>query len=115
MEQVNAKRVAIFVVSACLIGMVVGSAVTLAVLNVQRAIPSSGLVVAINVGVYSDSACTLNLTSIDWGNVYPGGSVPRTIYVKNTGNAPITLSVTTTAWNPAVAAGQINVGFESET
>jgi len=38
MEQVNAKRVAIFVVSACLIGMVVGSAVTLAVLNAQRAI-----------------------------------------------------------------------------
>jgi hypothetical protein len=36
MEQVNAKRVAIFVVSACLIGMAVGSAITLAVLNVQR-------------------------------------------------------------------------------
>jgi hypothetical protein len=66
MEQVNAKRVAIFVVSACLIGMVVGSAVTLAVLNVQRAIPSSGMVVAVNVGVYSDAACTLNLTSTDW-------------------------------------------------
>ncbi|MCJ7613036.1 MAG: hypothetical protein MUP19_12335, partial [Candidatus Aminicenantes bacterium] len=47
------------------VGMVVGSAVALAVLNVQRAIPSSGLVVAVNVGVYSDSACTLNLTSIE--------------------------------------------------
>ena len=109
MEQVNAKRVAIFVVSACLIGMVLGSAVTLAVLNVQRAIPSSGLVVAVNVGVYSDAACTLNLTSIDWGSVYPGGSVPRTIYVKNTGNAPITLSMTTTSWNPTIAVGQIAV------
>ena len=96
MEQVNAKRVAIFVVSACLIGMVVGSAVTLAVLNVQRAIPSSGMVVAVNVGIYSDAACTLNLTSIDWGNVYPGGSVSRTIYVKNTGNVPMTLSMAAT-------------------
>ena len=105
MEQVNAKRVAIFVVSACIIGMVVGSAVTLAVLNVQRAIPSSGLVVAVNVGVYSDAACTQNLTSIDWGSVYPGGSVPKTIYVKNTGNAPITLSMTTASWNPGIAAG----------
>jgi hypothetical protein len=73
--------------------MVVGSAVTLAVLNVQRAILSSGLVVAVNVGVYSDSACTLNLTSIDWGSVYPGGSAPQLIYVKNTGNAPITTTV----------------------
>jgi len=96
MEQVNAKRVAIFVVSAYLIGRGVGSAVTLAVLNVQRAIPSSGMVVAVNVGVYSDADCTLNLASIDWGSVYPGGSVPKTIYVKNTGNAPITLSMTRT-------------------
>src|SRR3989337_2086476 len=67
MEQVNAKRVALFVVAACLVGMIVGSAVTFAVLNVQGAIPSTGLVVAVNVGVYSDAACTLNLTSIDWG------------------------------------------------
>jgi hypothetical protein len=75
MEQVNAKRLAIFIVSACPIGMVVGSAVTLAVLNAQRAIPSLGMVVAVNVGVYSDAACTLNLTPIDWGSVYPGGFV----------------------------------------
>ena len=85
MEKVNAKRAVMFVVAAWTGGMLVGSAVTLAVLNVQRAIPSSGLVVAVNVGVYSDAACTLNLTSIDWGSVYPGGSVPRTINVKNTG------------------------------
>ena len=85
MEQANAKRVALFVVAACLVGMVVGSAVTFAVLNVQRAIPSSGLVVAVNAGVYSDAACTLNLTSIDWGNVYPGCSVSRTLCVKNIG------------------------------
>jgi len=60
MEKVNAKRAVMFVVAAWTGGMLVGSAVTLAVLNVQRAIPSSGLVVAVNVGVYSDAACTLN-------------------------------------------------------
>jgi hypothetical protein len=114
LAQLNPKRVMLFVVAACLIGMVMGSAVTLAVLSVQRAIPSSGLVVAVNVGVYSDTGCTLTLTSIDWGSVYPGDSVPRIIYVKNTGNAPITLSMTTTAWNPAGAAGQINVAWDKE-
>ena len=55
MEQVNAKRVAIFVASACLIGMVVGFAVTLAVLSGQRAIPSPDSLVAINIGVYSNA------------------------------------------------------------
>jgi hypothetical protein len=86
MEQVNAKHAIMFVVVACQVGMAVGSAVTLAVLSVQRAIPSSGLVVAVNVGVYSDAACTLNLMSIDWGNLYPRGSASHTIYVKNSGN-----------------------------
>lgn len=114
MEQVNPKRAITFAVVACLIGMAIGSTVTLAVLNVQRAIPSSGLVVAVNVGVYSDSACTLNLTSIDWGNVYPGGSVSRTIYVRNTGNAPITLSMSTASWNPSTATGQITVTWDKE-
>ena len=61
MEQLNTKRVAIFVVSACLIGMVVGSAVTLLVLNVQSAIPSWGLMVAVNVGICDkrQSICVL--------------------------------------------------------
>jgi len=55
------------------------------------------------------------LTSIDWGSVYPSDSVLRTIYVKNIGNVPITLSMTTTAWNPAIAAGQINVTWDRES
>ncbi len=114
MSQVNAKRTALFVVAACLIGMVISSAFTLAILDAQRVIPSSGLVAAVNVGVYSDVACTLNLTSITWGNVYPGDSVPRTIYVKNTGNVPMTLSMATAAWNPAGAAGQITVAWDKE-
>ena len=38
MEQVNAKRAVMFVVAACLVGMVVGSAVALAVLNELRAV-----------------------------------------------------------------------------
>ena len=38
----NAKRAVMFVVAACLVGMALGSAVTFAVLNVQRAIPSTG-------------------------------------------------------------------------
>ena len=49
MENVNAKSTMLFVVSACLIVMAVGSAVTLAVLNVQRAIPSSSLTCSLRI------------------------------------------------------------------
>ena len=114
MDKVNARVAVLVVAAACLVGMAVGSALTFAFLTSQRAIPSTGMVLAVNVGVFSDVGCTLNLTSIDWGSVYPGESVSRTVYVKNTGNAPITLSMGTSAWNPSVAEGQLTVAWNKE-
>ena len=64
MEQVNAKSVALFVAVACLIGIAIGSAVTFALMQRAYSLPSSGMVVAVNVGVFSDSAATQNLTAI---------------------------------------------------
>jgi hypothetical protein len=68
-----------------------------------QTVPSNGIVSAVNVGVYSDIACTQNLTSIPWGTLYPGNSTTRTIYVKNTGTLPVTLTMTNGSWVPATA------------
>jgi hypothetical protein len=114
LDKVNVRVAVAVVAAACLVGMAVGSALTFAFLTSQRAIPSTGVVLAVNVGVFSDAGCTLNLTAIDWGNVYPGESVSRTFYVKNTGNAPITLSMATSAWNPSIAEGQLTVSWNKE-
>ena len=114
LEQVNSKRVMLFVVTACLIGMVVGSAVTFAVLQRSYSIPTAGMVIGVNVGVFADPTCTQNLTAISWGSVYPGESVSRVVYVKNTGNVPITLSMTTAGWNPAAANGPISIAWDRE-
>jgi hypothetical protein len=88
---------------------------TAGLLSVNQNIPSSGTVTAVNVGVYSNSACTQNLTSINWGTVSPGDSVTRTIYVKNTGNSQVTLSMTKTNWNPTSANGPITVTWNRES
>ena len=114
MEQVNPKSVMLLVTTACIIGMVVGSAVTFAVLQRSYSFPTSGMIVGVNVGVFADSACTQNLTAVSWGSVYPGESVNRTIYVKNTGNAPITLSMATSGWSPAAANGPISIVWDRE-
>jgi hypothetical protein len=108
------KRLFCFVSLALAIGLLVGSALTYAALQVSFSIPTSGSVFAVNVGVFSDSACTVNLTSISWGSVRPGESVDRTVYVKNTGNAPITLSMTTSGWSPAAANGPISISWNRE-
>ena len=102
------------VVITCLVGMALGSALTLALTQHSQSIPTSGMVIGIGVGVYSDSACTQNLTSISWGTVRPGESVNRTVYVKNTGNAPIILSMAVSGWNPPAANGQITVSWDKE-
>ena len=68
-----------------------------------QTVTSNGTVSAVNVGVYSDIACTQNLTSISWGTLYPGNSTTRTIYVKNTGTLPVTLTMTNGSWVPTPA------------
>jgi uncharacterized repeat protein (TIGR01451 family) len=88
---------------------------TAGLLSVSQSVSSTGTVTAINVGVYSDVYCTQNLTSIDWGTMAPGDTVTRTIYVKNTGNSQITLSMTKTNWNPAGANGPITVSWNKES
>ena len=111
---VSAKRVFLFVAVALAVGVVLGAAVTYAMMQRSYSVPTSGMVIGVNVGVFSDSACMQNLTSISWGSVYPGESVSRTVYVKNTGNAPITLSMATAGWNPAAANGPISIAWDRE-
>jgi len=80
----------------------------------SRTIASSGVIATTNLGVYSDSACTQSLTSINWGTVSPGGSVARTIYVKNLGTNQLTLSMTGANWSPASADGPITLTWNRE-
>jgi hypothetical protein len=70
---------------------------------VTQSVPSTGTITAVNVGVYSDNQCTQNLTSISWGTLSPGSVTTSTFWVKNTGNIPITLSMTTASWSPSNA------------
>jgi archaellum component FlaG (FlaF/FlaG flagellin family) len=101
------------IIAIVVIGLVL-TATSAGLLSVSQSVSSSGTVTAINVGVYFDVSCTQTLTSIDWGSVSPGGSVTRIIYVKNTGNAQITLSMTKTNWNPTAANGPITLTWNRE-
>ncbi|MCD6528841.1 hypothetical protein J7L06_00915 [Candidatus Bathyarchaeota archaeon] len=66
----------------------------------------------VTVEVYSDSECTTRVSSIDWGIVEAGGSTNTTVYVKNVGNTPVTLSLSTQNWNPPKAVQYISVDWD---
>lgn len=72
---------------------------------------SSGTIKAVGVGVYWDSSCTNRVTSISWGTAEPGTSLNSTVYIRNQGNSPATLSMNTENWNPTNASGYLTLSW----
>lgn len=60
---------------------------------------------------YSNLACTTPQTSIAWGELEKGGSTSVTIYVKNVGDSPQTLSLVASDWTPTTAADYMTVDW----
>ncbi len=95
------------------IALISGLAVS-GLLTTSRTLSSTGSIMAINVEVFWDSAGTQNVTSVDWGIPAPGDKVNQTIYVKNTGNGPMNITLTTIGWTPAGAATYLDVLWDQE-
>jgi len=86
-------------ICVCLIlGVVIGMTL------VQYKISGSGNIkLPPALAVYSDAACTVPVTSIDFGSFGPGETVNRTIYLRNEGGVAGSYGLATANWNPAVA------------
>ena len=63
------------------------------------------------IGIYSDSQCYTQLSSVSWGTLQPGESQTATCYIKNEGNTPITLSLQASNWSPASAANYLALNW----
>ena len=81
-------------------------------LTATRTIGSHGSVKAIGVGVYWDASCTSEVSSVDWGVIEPGSSANVTVYIKNTGNSPVTLTLSTDNWNPTEASSYMTLTWD---
>jgi len=101
------------IIFSVVLALVGGVAVT-GLLTASRTIGSSGIVKAINVEVYWDLEGTQLVDQIDWGNIEPGDSVDKTIYIKNTGNAALTLNMTYSGWVPLEAGNYITLSWDKE-
>jgi hypothetical protein len=102
------QRLPKFAVIAIAIVGIFLTATTAAVLSTNQTLTlngtmNNGTIDTINLGVYSDSACTQTVTTLTVGTISPGGTATQTVYVKNTGNIPETLTMAATNWSPANA------------
>ena len=93
---------------------IIGSFGVYGLLSSSRNISSSGIVKAINVEVYWDQGGTQIVDNVDWGFAEPGDTVSKTIYIKNSGNAPLTLGLSYSDWIPIEAGGFIMLAWDQE-
>ena len=101
------------IVAAATTGLLL-TASTIALLSVTEEVDFEGTITNLNVGLFSDQECTQNCTSMSWGGVYAGESASKTIYIKNTGDATVTLSMSITEWTPESADGPISMNWNRE-
>lgn len=114
-RQLRVKRATLAKVLAILtMSIAITSMSAFGALVVTRSISNNGSVTAVGVNVYSDSACTTQVSTISWGALNPGGAENYTMYVKNTGTVPLTLSMTTSDWNPTSASSYITLTWNQQ-
>lgn len=101
----------LFILLICSVGMVSISGL----LNTTKTLTSQGSINnSLSLGIYSDSACTTSVSSIAWGSLSPGGTITRTVYVKNLGTMTMTLQCIFTNWTPTNSTNYITLAWNRE-
>ena len=114
MKKKTVEIVLIGVTAVIIAVMVLAAVFASGALTSSKTVDSTGIIATANIGIYSDSACTQSLASINWGTISPGNSATRIIYVKNLGTTQMMLGMSGENWTPANANGPIAVTWNRE-
>jgi hypothetical protein len=78
----------------------------------SKTVPNTASIKGVGVGIYWDSACTNQTSSINWGMLESGTNKTVKTYVRNEGNTFVTLSKTLQNWNPLIASNYMTVNWD---
>jgi hypothetical protein len=106
------SKVTAAVIALVIVGLFL--TLTTAAILINQTIPLNGTINAVNLGVYSDSACTQAATALNVGALNPGNSANQTVYIKNTGNVPETLTMAANNWSPANATSSLTLTWNQQ-
>jgi hypothetical protein len=109
-----AQRFSAIIILTMAVMSVTAAILAFGVLSGNRTIPNQGNVNAVGVGVYWESTCDTNVTTIDWGYLEPGADKNVTVYICNEGNIPMTLSMTSSNWTPSSASSYMTLVWNQE-
>ena len=74
--------------------------------------PGGSTTAEYNLTVYTDPYMTAIVTLIDWGELSPGQTAYRSVYVQNTGTKSIKLQLGSQNWNPQNAVNYLQLGWD---
>jgi len=109
---------------ASVIMILAASSSVFAVLVSQKILPSTGIVIVvqpppppatIGLEVFSDASGTIKIEMIDWGNLNPGSTGHKTIYLRNTGNTAGVVTMTAGNWNPIKTQNITKLSWDKES
>jgi hypothetical protein len=98
---------AVILLSGILSGFIIANVKSL--YQTSNTISSIGTLKAIGIEVYQNKDLTDKVTAIKWGTLEPGATKTYTIYVRNKGNLPLTLSLFTSNWSPQSASNYLTL------
>jgi hypothetical protein len=93
-----------------LIGLVPGTAL----LTKERSIDAIGEFKGVDISFWTDASATVPVTSVDWGLVYVGDIVTRTVYVRSDSNVIGDLAMITANYNPTSVQSAVSVTWDRE-
>ncbi len=70
-----------------------------------------GVLKSIDIGIYRDSNLTNSVSALDWGIIEQGTQESFTLYLRNQGNSPVTLTLSTSNWNPPTASSYFTLSW----
>jgi hypothetical protein len=77
----------------------------------RKTVPGQGAIKGINIGIYSDQACTTPVQTIYWGLIEPGATASQTVYVRNEGDTTTTLTMTLSNWVPTDSSNHMSINW----
>lgn len=105
---VSRRTIAALALTAVVITAVVTAVTVYYVLRIR----GHGRIKTIGVSAYADPDCTKLVSEIDWGTLPAGGLSQTTLYLKNTGNYPVNLTLSTENWDPSRAKQYMSLGWD---
>jgi len=112
-KMVNQKQIRVPVLAIALAGLFV-TMTAIAAISDSQTLPFSGTISTVNVEAYTDSACTIPCTALNVGAVSPGSTVTQTVYIKNTGTVPMTLTMAVSNWSPTTASSYLTLSWNRQ-